>query len=93
MLGIDAAVTLKCEHEQRTGSFKIRGAMNALLLLTNEERECGVVTASTGNHGRAVAEAADALAITATVFAPSNASAEKIEAIQLSGAEVAAVRR
>src|SRR5215207_6005868 len=47
----------KCENLQRTGSFKIRGALNKVLLLTSEQRDRGVVTSSTGNHGLAVAEA------------------------------------
>src|SRR5687768_2103651 len=46
----------KCENLQRTGSFKIRGALNKLLILSERERERGVVTSSTGNHGLAVAE-------------------------------------
>ena len=51
-------VWLKCEHVQRTGSFKYRGALNTLLSLSDEEKANGVVTASTGNHGMAVALAA-----------------------------------
>ena len=47
----------KCENLQRTGSFKVRGALNKVLMLTPDERERGVVASSTGNHGLAVAEA------------------------------------
>ncbi len=48
-------IYLKCEHLQHTGSFKFRGASNKLRLLTNEQRQQGVITASTGNHGQAMA--------------------------------------
>ena len=51
-------VLLKAENLQRTGAFKIRGAVNKLASLSDEERACGVVTASAGNHGQAVAWAA-----------------------------------
>ncbi|MGN6763787.1 MAG: pyridoxal-phosphate dependent enzyme, partial [Rhizobiaceae bacterium] len=47
----DAPVLLKCEHHQTTGSFKLRGATNAVLSLSAEEHSRGVVTFSTGNHG------------------------------------------
>lgn len=51
----NASVLLKCEHQQKTGSFKLRGATNKVLSLTKAERSKGVVAASTGNHGKGVA--------------------------------------
>ena len=60
-------VGLKLEHHQTTGSFKLRGATNAVLSLSPEERARGVVAASTGNHGRALAHAASAEGSVATI--------------------------
>ena len=73
-----AAVFLKLENRQTTGSFKLRGATNKLLGLTEAERALGVVTASTGNHGLAVAHAASQLGIAATIFMPEDASPRKV---------------
>lgn len=77
-----ANVYLKCENLQYTGSFKIRGAFNKLLSLTASEREQGVVTASSGNHGAAVAFGLNKLKIPGIVFVPENASPAKIENIR-----------
>src|SRR5215218_4206224 len=63
-------VSLKAENLQRTGSFKIRGAANKLSTLTESERRAGVVAASAGNHGQAVAWAAREAGVKATVFMP-----------------------
>jgi len=73
-----ASVFLKLENRQTTGSFKLRGATNKLLTLSAEERVIGVVTASTGNHGLAVAHAAAQLGIAATIFMPESASPRKV---------------
>jgi threonine dehydratase len=81
-------VWLKAENLQRTGSFKIRGAFNRILLLSDEERTAGVVTASAGNHGQAVAWAAREAGVHATVFMPEDAPTAKIEATKSYGAEV-----
>ena len=81
-------VFLKLESEQLTGSFKLRGAFNALSLLTPEQRAHGVVTSSAGNHGLGVAEAAQRLGITATIFVPSNAPDVKKQGIAQRGARV-----
>lgn len=81
-------VYVKLENLQRTGSFKIRGAMNKLLALSPTQRKLGVVAASSGNHGIAVAFGASALGTHATVFVPENASPTKLEAIERFGAEV-----
>ena len=67
----DAHVWFKCENLQHTGSFKFRGAVNKLLSLSDEERSSGVVSASTGNHGVAVARATFLLEIRCTIFVPS----------------------
>ena len=83
-----ASVHLKLENLQHTGSFKLRGAMNKLLSLTPARRDRGVVTASTGNHGAAVAYGAEKLSARAIVFVPKNASHGKTQAIETLGAEV-----
>lgn len=85
---LGADVHLKLENLQRTGSFKLRGATNKLLLLDAATRARGVVAASTGNHGAAVASAAADLGIDAVVYAPTNATPGKLEAIRGLGAEV-----
>lgn len=81
-------VWLKCENQQVTGSFKIRGATNAILSLGVDQRSRGVVTASSGNHGLGVAHAARHLGIPATVFVPTNADESKVNAIHALGATV-----
>ena len=81
-------VWLKAENLQRTGSFKIRGAFNRISQLTDAERAAGVVTASAGNHGQAVAWAAREAGVRATVFMPEDAPTAKIEATKSYGAEV-----
>ena len=84
-------VLLKAENLQRTGSFKVRGAYNLLGLLSAAEREAGVVAASAGNHGQAVACAARELGIRATIFMPEDAPMAKVEATQSYQAEVVLV--
>ena len=81
-------VWLKLECEQRTGSFKIRGATNALVCLTDAQRAAGVVTASAGNHGLGLATAAAALGVHATVFVPRSSPAVKREKIAATGAVI-----
>lgn len=81
-------VYLKCENLQKTGSFKVRGALNRLLRLTDEERGRGVVTISAGNHAQAVAWAGRAAGVHAVVVMPEHASAAKVEASRGYGAEV-----
>lgn len=80
-------VWLKAENLQRTGSFKIRGAVNKLTGLGETERAAGVLAASAGNHGQAVAWAARELGISATVFMPQDAPMAKVEATRNYGAE------
>jgi threonine dehydratase len=79
-------VWLKAENLQRTGSFKVRGAVNKLSLLGAEERAAGVIAASAGNHGQAVAWAARELGVKATVFMPQDAPMAKVEATRNYGA-------
>jgi len=81
-------VVLKMEHLQITGSFKLRGAMNKLLSLSARQRERGVVTASSGNHGAAVAYGLRALGLQGVIFVPENASPAKVANIRALGAEV-----
>jgi threonine dehydratase len=80
-------VWLKAENLQRTGSFKIRGAVNKLATLGAAERVAGVIAASAGNHGQAVAWAARELGISATVFMPQDAPMAKVDATRNYGAE------
>ena len=80
-------VRLKAENLQRTGAFKIRGAVNKLATLSSAEREAGVVAASAGNHGQAVAWAARELRVHARIYVPLDAPMAKIEACRNYGAE------
>jgi threonine dehydratase len=75
-------VYLKCENLQYTGSFKVRGAINKLLTLTPAQRDQGVVTASSGNHGAAVAFGLSHLKMPGLVFVPENASPIKVANIR-----------
>jgi threonine dehydratase len=81
-------VVLKAENLQRTGSFKIRGAFNKISTLGEAERTAGVVAASAGNHGQAVAWAAREVGIAATIFVPADAPMAKVDATRSYGAEV-----
>lgn len=80
-------LSIKCETFQRTGSFKARGALNASLLLTPEQRSRGVVTLSAGNHGQGLAFAASKVGARAVVFMPETAVPAKVDAIRGYGAE------
>ena len=77
-----ARLYFKCENLQKTGSFKIRGATNAILQLTPAEAARGVVTQSSGNHAAAVARAASARGIAAHIVMPKNAPAVKCRAVE-----------
>ncbi|WP_424936514.1 MULTISPECIES: threonine ammonia-lyase [Bacteria] len=85
---IGSPVLLKMENLQRTGSFKLRGAVHRLSRLTPEERTRGVVAASAGNHAQGVAFAAQALGIPATIFMPIGVPVPKLLATRGYGAEV-----
>ncbi len=81
-------VYAKAECMQTTGAFKFRGAMNKILSLTDEELHHGVVAASSGNHGKAVAYAAKKLGVQAVIVLPHTAAKVKIDKIRSLGAEV-----
>src|SRR5881392_1731394 len=83
---IGREVSLKAENLQRTGSFKIRGAVNKIATLSEAERRAGVVAASAGNHGQAVAWAAREAGIKATIFMPQDAPMAKVEPTKNYGA-------
>ncbi|TXT55304.1 MAG: Threonine dehydratase [Candidatus Thorarchaeota archaeon] len=74
-------VLLKLENQQKTGSFKIRGALNKLLQLTESELKRGVITASTGNHAQGVGYAAQLVGTKATVVVPESISSKKLKSI------------
>ena len=84
-------VYLKLENYQVTGSFKVRGALNKLGTLSEQDRKSGVIAASSGNHGLGVAFGASLLDIKATVFVPIYAEPSKVAAIKALGATVFAV--
>jgi threonine dehydratase len=89
-LGARAGVTLavKCESLQKTGSFKVRGALNTVVQLDETARRRGVITVSAGNHAQALAWAARDVGVRCTVVMPTVASRTKIEASRGYGAEV-----
>lgn len=84
----DTSVFLKAENLQQTRSFKIRGAINKLTSLTEEERERGVIVVSSGNHGRAVAYVAKQLGMKAVICLSERAPRNKVESIKYLTAEV-----
>jgi len=79
---------VKHENHNPTGAFKVRGGINLVSRLTDEERESGVIAASTGNHGQSVAYAARLFGVSAIICAPENANPVKVESMQDLGAEV-----
>lgn len=81
-------VMLKAENLQRTGAFKIRGAVNRIATLSRNEQRAGVVAASAGNHGQAVAWAAREAGVSAKVFMPQDSPMAKVDATKNYGAEV-----
>ncbi|WP_338741397.1 threonine ammonia-lyase [Haloplanus salilacus] len=84
----DAEVHLKLENFQRTGAFKIRGAMNRIETLSEEAKEAGVVTASAGNHAQGVALAATRAGVDSTIVMPDHAPVSKVKATERYGGEV-----
>jgi threonine dehydratase len=81
-------VWLKAENLQRTGAFKVRGAVNRIATLSESERAAGVVAASAGNHGQAVAWAAREAGIQARIYVPQDAPMAKVEACRTYGSEL-----
>ena len=85
-LGFDAYV--KCENLQPVGAFKVRGGVNLISRLSDDERRCGVITASTGNHGLSIAYASALFGARAVIGAPVGSNPYKIQAIRDLGATV-----
>lgn len=79
---------LKCENTQPIGAFKVRGGINLIAQMPEEQRRRGVVTASTGNHGQSIAYAAQLFGVRARILAPEGANADKVRAMKALGAEV-----
>src|SRR6266700_241439 len=85
---IDTEIYIKHENYQPVGAFKVRGGINLVSQLSKEERERGVISASTGNHGQSIAYAARLFAVKAIIVVPENANPGKVAAMQGMGAEV-----
>jgi threonine dehydratase len=83
-----ARVFFKCENFQRGGAFKIRGASNFILSMSPADLPRGVITYSSGNHGQAVAIAAESVGVAATVVMPTDAPASKMAATRAHGARI-----
>ena len=83
-----ARVWVKHENHQPVGAFKVRGGVNLISRLTEQERRSGVITASTGNHGQSVAYAASLFEVPATVCVPEAANPVKVESMRALGADV-----
>ncbi|MCS7212551.1 MAG: threonine/serine dehydratase [Chloroherpetonaceae bacterium] len=85
---LGAQLFLKLETLQPTNSFKVRGATNAILALSESQRQRGVISASAGNHGMAVALAANKLGLSATIYLPEKTPKVKLERIERLGAQI-----
>ncbi|MDH3351835.1 MAG: threonine/serine dehydratase [Gammaproteobacteria bacterium] len=83
-----AEVFFKLENQQHTGSFKLRGAANCLMSLSEAQRDRGCVAASSGNHGAAVAYAMRALSTSGVIYVPQQTSSAKVDAIRRYGGDV-----
>ena len=86
MLGFN--VYIKHENHHPTGSFKVRGGINLVSQLSDKEKQRGVITASTGNHGQSVAYASKLFGVQATVLVPERANPDKVESMRALGARV-----
>ena len=85
---VGAELYVKHENHNPTGAFKVRGGINLVSRLSEEERQRGVIAASTGNHGQSVAYASRLFGVSAIICAPAKANPVKVEAMQDLGAEV-----
>jgi threonine dehydratase len=85
---LDAEVYVKHENHQPVGAFKVRGGVNLVSQLTAEERERGVIAASTGNHGQSIAYAARLFGVAATICVPEGANPVKVASMRALGAEL-----
>ncbi|QGY32884.1 threo-3-hydroxy-L-aspartate ammonia-lyase [Pantoea cypripedii] len=90
---VGARIFFKCENYQRMGAFKFRGALNALLKFSDEQKAAGVVAFSSGNHAQGIALAAQILGIPATIVMPEDAPAAKIAATRGYGGNVVTYNR
>jgi len=81
-------IYLKLENIQITGSFKLRGALNKILSLSDQQKRRGIITASSGNHGAALAYILNKFNLEGTIFLPENASSSKIDQLRLYGANI-----
>jgi threonine dehydratase len=86
-----ARLLLKLDNLQPTGSFKVRGASNTLMTLTDAQKQAGLITASGGNHGLGVAYAAAMAGCPAVIYLPTSTPAEKAEKLKSWGAEVVSI--
>ena len=87
---VGTEVWVKHENHQPIGSFKVRGGINVVSRLTDEERRAGVATASTGNHGQSIAYAARLFGVKAVIVVPEGANPLKVKAMERLGAQVIA---
>ncbi|MBI5030346.1 MAG: threonine/serine dehydratase [Chloroflexi bacterium] len=85
---VGTRVMVKHENHQPVGAFKVRGGINLMARLSDAERMCGVIAASTGNHGQSVAYAAREFGVRATIVVPERANPMKVQAMQNLGATV-----
>ncbi len=85
-LGFD--VFIKHENHQAVGAFKVRGGINLISRLSDEEKQMGVISASTGNHGQSVAYASRLFGVKATITVPENSNADKVAAMKALGTTV-----
>src|SRR5258708_35671713 len=85
---VGTEVYVKHENQNPTGAFKVRGGINLVSRLSADERERGVIAASTGNHGQSVAHAARLFGVKAIIVVPEKANPGKVAAMQGMGAEV-----
>jgi threonine dehydratase len=83
-----ARLRVKHENHQPVGAFKVRGGVNLVSQLSPQDRQRGVATASTGNHGQSIAYAANLFGVRATVFVPENANQVKVESMRALGADI-----
>jgi threonine dehydratase len=89
--GAQGQLWLKSESLQPIGSFKLRGAYNKIASLTEQERQCGVISYSSGNHAQGVAYAARALGVKSVIVMPRNAPKIKVDSTAALGAEIVTV--
>ncbi len=85
---LDAKIFIKHENYLPTGAFKVRGGINLISHLNKEEKECGVVTASTGNHAQSIAHASNLFRVPVTIVMPEKSNPSKVNAVKNLGANI-----